>query len=211
MSKPMGRREQKKADTRQHLSNVATLLFIKHGFENVSVADIADAAGVSRKTVFNYFLCKEELMFDREEESRALLRQALLASAGAPLPALQSLLRQLLDQGHPLLRVSVRARRFWKAVAASPALTAHARQLQITLGDDLANLLAEAAAEPVDPALARLAAAMVMSTLVIGYGQALAADRCREPAVPAFAAVMERGFAGACTALAGTPLTVRTR
>ncbi|WMJ68396.1 TetR/AcrR family transcriptional regulator [Stenotrophomonas sp. 24(2023)] len=209
MSKPLGRREQKKADTRQHLSNVATLLFIRHGFENVSVADIADAAGVSRKTVFNYFLCKEELMFDREEESRTLLRQALLASPDAPLPTLLALLRRLLEDGHPLLRVSVRARRFWKAVAASPALSAHARQLQITLGDDLAELLLEAAAEPVDPALARLAAAMVMSTLVIGYGQAMAADRRREPPVPAFAAVMERGFAGVTAALAGSPLAAR--
>jgi AcrR family transcriptional regulator len=63
-----GLRERKKAATRQAISNVATRLFVERGFEQVTVAEIAAAAEVSVKTVFNYFGSKEELFFDREAE-----------------------------------------------------------------------------------------------------------------------------------------------
>ncbi len=63
-----GLRERKRAATRQSISDVATRLFEQHGFEQVTVAEIAAAAAVSVKTVFNYFGNKEELFFDREQE-----------------------------------------------------------------------------------------------------------------------------------------------
>lgn len=68
-----GLRERKKAATRQAISDTATRLFVRHGFEAVTVAQIAAAADVSVKTVFNYFGSKEELFFDREDEIRELL------------------------------------------------------------------------------------------------------------------------------------------
>jgi AcrR family transcriptional regulator len=71
-----GLRERKKAATRQALSNIATRMFEQHGFEQVTVAEIAAAAGVSVKTVFNYFGTKEELFFDRNDE----LLEGLLAA-----------------------------------------------------------------------------------------------------------------------------------
>jgi len=63
-----GLRELKKAATRQAISDVATRLFEERGFEQVTVAEIAAAAAVSVKTVFNYFGNKEELFFDRDDE-----------------------------------------------------------------------------------------------------------------------------------------------
>src|SRR3954471_6720209 len=65
---PAGLRAFKKARTRLAISDVATRLFIEHGFEHVTVAQIAEAAEVSTKTVFNYFTSKEELFFDRAED-----------------------------------------------------------------------------------------------------------------------------------------------
>jgi AcrR family transcriptional regulator len=62
-----GLRESNKARTRQAISDVATRMFIAHGFENVTVAEIAAAAQVSVKTVFNYFPSKEDLFFDRAD------------------------------------------------------------------------------------------------------------------------------------------------
>ncbi|VFS75026.1 HTH-type transcriptional regulator luxR [Raoultella planticola] len=67
----------KKRLTRQQLSNTATELFIKQGFDNVTVSDIAAAAKVSKMTVFNYFPRKEELYFDRIDEIHQLLQDAL--------------------------------------------------------------------------------------------------------------------------------------
>jgi len=60
-------RERKKAATRQAISDVATRLFEEHGFEQVTVAQIAEAANVSVKTIFNYFGTKEELFFDADD------------------------------------------------------------------------------------------------------------------------------------------------
>ncbi|GAA3438525.1 TetR/AcrR family transcriptional regulator [Kutzneria kofuensis] len=59
-----GLRERKKLATRQHLAHVATLMFIEHGFDRVTIAEIAEAAGVSKMTVTNYFPLKEDLVFD---------------------------------------------------------------------------------------------------------------------------------------------------
>src|ERR1700678_2800846 len=74
-----GLRERNKQKMRTAISNVATRLFIERGFDNVTVAEIAEAASVSTMTVFNYFQRKEDLFFDREGESIAFIRRALAA------------------------------------------------------------------------------------------------------------------------------------
>jgi AcrR family transcriptional regulator len=65
-----GLRERKKQRTRREISDVATRLFLEHGFERVTLAEIADAAEVSVKTIFNHFGSKEDLFFDRIGELR---------------------------------------------------------------------------------------------------------------------------------------------
>lgn len=60
-----GLRERKKRRTRQHLSDVATGLFVERGFDAVTIAEIAEAADVSVNTVYNYFPAKEDLFLDR--------------------------------------------------------------------------------------------------------------------------------------------------
>ena len=206
MSNRLGLRDRKKEMTRQAISNVATRLFIERGFDNVSVADIAHEANVARKTVFNYFPRKEDLVFDREEEVRVLVREALAGRDGrSPVAAFQTLMRTLLEAGHPLFRITERPIQFWRAVGESPALTARARELQVTFADDLAGMLADAVGRPHADPDARLAATMLMATLVVAYGEALAVFRQGRAPEAAFTRVMDRGFAGVDAALAGTP------
>ena len=52
-------------------------LFAAHGFDAVTVADVARAADVSEKTVFNYFPAKEDLVLHGGEERRAALIEAI--------------------------------------------------------------------------------------------------------------------------------------
>lgn len=206
MSNRSGLRDRKKEMTRQAISNVATRLFVERGFDAVSVADIADEADVARKTVFNYFPRKEDLVFDREEETRELVREALAErGARSPIVGFQTLMRELLEKQHPLLRMSDRPIQFWRMVSQSPALTARARELQVTLAGDLAAMLSATVGRPRSDPEARLAAAMLMDTLVVAYGEALRVFRETGKSDAAFIAVMERGFAGVDAALAGTP------
>jgi AcrR family transcriptional regulator len=58
-----GLRERKKQQTRDQIARVAMKLFLKRGFDAVTVAEVAEAADVSEKTVFNYFPAKEDLVF----------------------------------------------------------------------------------------------------------------------------------------------------
>ena len=55
-----GLRERKKDDTRRALSDAAVRLCLERGYHAVTVAEIADAAGVSRRTFSNYFPGKAE-------------------------------------------------------------------------------------------------------------------------------------------------------
>jgi AcrR family transcriptional regulator len=205
MSNRPGLRDRKKQATRQAISNVATRLFIERGFEAVSVAEIAQEADVARKTVFNYFPRKEDLVFDREDDARALVREAIAARGKcAPVAAFQALMRDLVEAQHPLCRITDRPVLFWRTVSASPTLTARACELQVILTGDLATMLSAAAGRPAADPHGRLAASMLMATMVTAYGEALAAYRKRAQPIPAFLAVMDRGFAGVDVALAGT-------
>ena len=67
----LGLRERKKLETRQRISDIATMMFLQQGFDAVRVADVAERVGVSEKTIFNYFPTKESLVFDRFDEQLA--------------------------------------------------------------------------------------------------------------------------------------------
>ena len=67
---PPGLRERQKQERRRAISDAATALFLERGFDTVTMAEVAEAAGVSIKTIFNYFGSKEELFLDRESEAR---------------------------------------------------------------------------------------------------------------------------------------------
>ena len=75
-----GLRERKKQQTRELIAQTARDLFVAHGFDAVRVAEIAAAADVSEKTVFNYFPTKEDLVFWRLEsfEDFDLVRRILI-------------------------------------------------------------------------------------------------------------------------------------
>jgi AcrR family transcriptional regulator len=69
-----GLRERKKRATRDAIAATARRLFAQRGFDAVTVAEIAAAADVSEKTVFNHFATKEDLVFAGGEARLARLQ-----------------------------------------------------------------------------------------------------------------------------------------
>src|SRR5215510_13052737 len=76
-----GLRERRKRETRQAISDIATRMFVARGFDEVTIAQVADAAGVAKMTVTNYFPRKEDLVFDRAEAVERHLADIIAARA----------------------------------------------------------------------------------------------------------------------------------
>jgi AcrR family transcriptional regulator len=74
---PQGLRERKKRATHDAIAATARRLFAERGFDAVTVAEIAVAADVSEKTVFNHFATKEELVFAGGDARLAQLQAAI--------------------------------------------------------------------------------------------------------------------------------------
>ena len=183
---PQGRREQRKAQ--RQASDVATALIIRRGFEAVSMSEIAEAAGVSRKTVFNYFASKEDLVFDRDE-GRRCGAQGGARRGMTPLAAFQSLVRELLDSGHPCCG-SMPVQR----PSGPPWPTVRCWWARATaLADDLTLLMASAVGRPADDAEARLGAAMLLASMVAAYQGGLASQQGSEDPRQAMLQLIVRG------------------
>ena len=122
-----GRRERKKQQTRQAISDVATALFLERGFDAVTVADVARAADVAVQTVFNHFPAKEDLFFDEPGWWQGPARAVREAPADAdPVEALEA---HYLTETRERLAVGHMAtwKQFNRTIEGSPALQARRR------------------------------------------------------------------------------------
>jgi AcrR family transcriptional regulator len=125
-----GLRERHKQQTRQVISDVATGMFAARGFDDVTISQVADAAGVAKMTVTNYFPRKEDLVFDRAET--VIRSLADVVTARAPGESLLAAIRR--DYAERVARADVTlglsSPAFARMIASSPALASRARQLQ---------------------------------------------------------------------------------
>lgn len=59
----LGWSDRKKREARERIVAAASALFIERGSRAVSMDEVAEAAGVARRTLFNYFEGKDELLY----------------------------------------------------------------------------------------------------------------------------------------------------
>ncbi|MFB6818818.1 TetR/AcrR family transcriptional regulator [Streptomyces sp. NPDC056347] len=207
MTEGMSLRERKKFRTRHRLLAAATELFSERGFDGVSVAEIAEAAEVSKMTVFNYFASKEDLVLSPMEEhigdvarvvrDRAPGRSVLVAVRTQFLEAIE---RRDPSVGMSDLPMVMQVRRL---IQETPALLLRAHALSLRSFDLLAEALIE---EGHEPATARIAAAQLIATrnsLIQANQSRLLAGEPSDAIAPEAAALAVRGFAMLADGLGG--------
>ena len=209
MSENDGLREQKKRATRETISAVATRLFLERGFDNVTVAEVAAAANVSKMTVFNYFPRKEDLFFDREQEGNELVERALLERAPhvSPLAALRALARRLQEERHAFAKMTDGVVAFWRTVDESPALSARSHELRAEMEAALPGLLAKAVGRAEPDVDAKLVGSVLLAAWLTAYREARRLQRAHEKRAVvdnALSQLIERAFEVAEAAARGT-------
>ena len=142
LSMAPGLRERRKQETRQAISDIATRMFVTRGFDDVTIAQVADAAGVAKMTVTNYFPRKEDLVFDRAEAVERHLADVI--TARAPGESILAAIRR--DYAEAVARADVTlglsSPAFARMIRSSPMLASRVREMldqrERALGDAIA-------------------------------------------------------------------------
>lgn len=128
------------AQTRARIASVATQLFLERGFDDVTINEVAAAAGVSKVTVFAHFDRKEDLLFDRFPEALDTARTVLRERADDldPVEAMRRAALALAAERHVLSGLGEGVEPFLRTVMASPALIARLRLFASEMEEALA-------------------------------------------------------------------------
>jgi AcrR family transcriptional regulator len=153
-------RERKKRLTREAIYAAAQALFSERGFDDVTVAEIADAANISVKTLFAYIGTKEELLFNGRPAVLDAVVEAVRNRrlAQTPLVAVGQALLTAVDDKDPDKNLDA----FLRMVGVGPAARSRLRVLWDETEDALAEALTTPKDGPRELAARRLTAAQIM-------------------------------------------------
>ncbi|OLZ71414.1 TetR family transcriptional regulator [Streptomyces sp. IMTB 2501] len=187
----MGLRERKKQQMYQDVSDIAVRLFLERGFDAVSVAEIAAAAGISKPTLFRYFPAKEDLVLHRIADHEAEAAR-VVAGAADPVDALRRHFLAGLERSDPVtgLNDHPQVLAFHALLYGTPSLVARAYRHQ----ERSEAALAEALGGDLD---ARLAAGQIIAVqriLALENFRRIAAGEGVEEVRPDAVRAAERAF-----------------
>ena len=175
---PLGIRAQRKRATRDELLQAARELFDQRGYDNVTVAEIAGAAGVSVKTLFQHFRSKEDLLLAELDQTHERLLNALREreTGGSPVDALVAWMSSELESSPP------DGMELWeRTVGNSPAVAALRRRLYEQWELAIARLLADEANEARPTPRTRLLAAELVAIVRVTSSDAVRDFVLRHP------------------------------
>lgn len=162
--RPPGRRELRKLETHRAIVGAAREMVSERGLDGVTVEEIADAAGVSPRTFFNYFASKEEALVGVDPAILTELADRLRArpSSEAPVSALRAVLVEVAEPGESLRRWQLRDELVARHPALLPRHLASIDEVRASLAGALADRMGiDARSDPT----ADLVVAAVMSAL----------------------------------------------
>ncbi|QKW36828.1 TetR/AcrR family transcriptional regulator [Actinomadura sp. NAK00032] len=139
MTAPPGRRERKKAATRQKIADTALRLFAERGYDAVGIRDVAAEADVAVTTVFAHFASKEALVFEQDADFEQRLVGAV-AGREPHEPLIPALRREI----HALVRhcTGEGAAPVWRMIDESPALREYEQSMRLRHAESLAAAIA---------------------------------------------------------------------
>jgi AcrR family transcriptional regulator len=150
MTVESGRRERKKAATRQKIADTALRLFLERGYDAVGIRDVAAEADVAVTTLFSHFASKEALVFEQDDNFEHRLAQAVTGR-----PPHEPLMPALRREIHAMARhcTADGAAPVWRMIDASTALREYEESMRLRHAESLATAIAA------DPGLSRTATA----------------------------------------------------
>lgn len=160
-----GLRERKRRQTRERISDAAMSLFLENGFEATTVDDIAVRADVSKRSFFDYFATKEDVVFAWQDNFGTAL-----AAAVAARPSTEPLIA-VVEEALVVAAVAAtepRALAISKLIHSAPALGARDQLKYTRLEQTLAAALTERASDEAGRLRARLIAMVTIGAIRIG-------------------------------------------
>lgn len=173
--RPLPLPQRKRQLVRQEIARAAWLLFAERGYEDTTVAEIARAAGISRRSFFRYFSSKEDVVVGTSD---ALAEDVLAAFARRPAaePPLVAIERALRPAIETRLADAAESRAIMSLLRESRTLRRALLERHARLEERLALLIAvrtgaDQRRDPTPALLAFLARALLDTAFNVWYDQ----------------------------------------
>lgn len=172
-----GLRERKRRQTRERIANAAKTLFLKHGFDATTIDEIAAAADVSKRTFFDYFPSKEDVIAAWQDHFGEVMAEAVLARPPDEPPI--KVVEKALIGSVLASAADPQALALGKLIRETPALRGREQLKYVKLEQKLAAALA---ARSANDEASRLRARL-LAMIVVG-GMRVGGERWHEDGVP---------------------------
>lgn len=201
MDGPVSLRERKKQRTRTAIADAAIAMFLEHGFDHVSCADVAARAEVSKPTLFKHFPSKEDLVLhriaDHEHEAANVVRER--PPGETPLAALRRHFLDGLAARDPVtgLNDAPQVLALYRMIESTPSLSVRLLRFASGRAEALAGALSVETGTGPDDITTRVVAHQVVTTLRVLADENLrqvACGRTPDEVHPEAVAAAERAF-----------------
>ncbi|HUA45733.1 MAG TPA: TetR family transcriptional regulator [Solirubrobacteraceae bacterium] len=172
----LGLRERKKQQTREKIARVALELFAERGYDETTLADIAEAAEVAPRTIFAYFESKDDILLCEEGSFLTELKRRL--DERPPGTTTVDALRELISS---IEAPDESAQRRKQIMTANPALQKKMRGLHADLEPMLAESIAKDLGAAPDDIRPLLVAASMTAAFTSVRDRIFAAEADGEP------------------------------
>ncbi|OAT70560.1 mycofactocin system transcriptional regulator [Mycobacteroides immunogenum] len=187
MSAQPSRVGRRPSTTRDEITAVAMALFAQHGFDGVSVDDIAAAAGIARRTVFRYYSSKNAIVWGDFDSHLGVMR-TLLEETPDTVDTSTALRQAVLTFNDFPVDETPRHRMRMRLILEIPALQAYSMLMYTGWRDVIAQFVAKRSGTDANSLLPQTVAWTLLGVALAAYEQWLADESSR------LTALLGRGF-----------------